>query len=122
MFRRPPRSTRTDTLFPYTTLFRSDQHVRRRHAVGAEHAGGFHLLVDGVRADLAALPARLAVDAAVDLLHRAGQLDEAHPAAGPGDDVDDAVDEIRAHRQFWREGEDHAVQPDFRSEEHTPDL
>src|SRR3546814_5757162 len=25
MKRRPPRSTRTDTLFPYTTLFRSDQ-------------------------------------------------------------------------------------------------
>src|SRR3546814_6843988 len=24
MIRRPPRSTRTDTLFPYTTLFRSD--------------------------------------------------------------------------------------------------
>src|SRR3546814_10790165 len=37
MIRRPPRSTRTDTLFPYTTLFRSDslflhrvcRHVRR---------------------------------------------------------------------------------------------
>src|SRR3546814_20216610 len=29
MIRRPPRSTRTDTLFPYTTLFRSI----RRHAV-----------------------------------------------------------------------------------------
>src|SRR3546814_10739495 len=28
MIRRPPRSTRTDTLFPYTTLFRS----ARRHA------------------------------------------------------------------------------------------
>src|SRR3546814_9693194 len=28
MIRRPPRSTRTDTLFPYTTLFRS----RRRRA------------------------------------------------------------------------------------------
>src|SRR3546814_9386944 len=27
MIRRPPRSTRTDTLFPYTTLFRS--HARR---------------------------------------------------------------------------------------------
>src|SRR3546814_20767276 len=31
MIRRPPRSTRTDTLFPYTTLFRScevpDDHV-----------------------------------------------------------------------------------------------
>src|SRR3546814_1843273 len=33
MIRRPPRSTRTDTLFPYTTLFRSpDEH--RRAAVG----------------------------------------------------------------------------------------
>src|SRR3546814_14984430 len=29
MFTQPPRSTRTDTLFPYTTLFRSD---RRRGA------------------------------------------------------------------------------------------
>src|SRR3546814_4987293 len=29
MIRRPPRSTRTDTLFPYTTLFRSD--VRREY-------------------------------------------------------------------------------------------
>src|SRR3546814_5853522 len=26
MIRRPPRSTRTDTLFPYTTLFRSSDH------------------------------------------------------------------------------------------------
>src|SRR3546814_2176924 len=26
MIRRPPRSTRTDTLFPYTTLFRSRPH------------------------------------------------------------------------------------------------
>src|SRR3546814_5555551 len=26
MIRRPPRSTRTDTLFPYTTLFRSEDH------------------------------------------------------------------------------------------------
>src|SRR3546814_15510183 len=29
MIRRPPRSTRTDTLFPYTTLFRSD--LGRQH-------------------------------------------------------------------------------------------
>src|SRR3546814_4746138 len=27
MIRRPPRSTRTDTLFPYTTLFRSGAHA-----------------------------------------------------------------------------------------------
>src|SRR3546814_21153244 len=35
MIRRPPRSTRTDTLFPYTTLFRSRQSekARCRHGV-----------------------------------------------------------------------------------------
>src|SRR3546814_14748645 len=31
MIRRPPRSTRTDTLFPYTTLFRSRCGEQRRH-------------------------------------------------------------------------------------------
>src|SRR3546814_6557752 len=31
MIRRPPRSTRTDTRFPYTTLFRSDQRPRITH-------------------------------------------------------------------------------------------
>src|SRR3546814_17817541 len=30
MIRRPPRSTRTDTLFPYTTLFRSARHREHR--------------------------------------------------------------------------------------------
>src|SRR3546814_7880220 len=30
MIRRPPRSTRTDTLFPYTTLFRSGDRLPRR--------------------------------------------------------------------------------------------
>src|SRR3546814_13311052 len=34
MIRRPPRSTRTDTLFPYTTLFRSLGAVRRLRAEG----------------------------------------------------------------------------------------
>src|SRR3546814_7426182 len=29
MIRRPPRSTRTDTLFPYTTLFRSEWGTKR---------------------------------------------------------------------------------------------
>src|SRR3546814_6134339 len=35
MIRRPPRSTRTDTLFPYTTLFRS----LRQHIVIGRQAG-----------------------------------------------------------------------------------
>src|SRR3546814_12241667 len=30
MIRRPPRSTRTDTLFPYTTLFRSSHKISGR--------------------------------------------------------------------------------------------
>src|SRR3546814_7614436 len=53
MIRRPPRSTRTDTLFPYTTLFRSHDDVvvqclRRRtvlHALArcAGPDGGLHV-------------------------------------------------------------------------------
>src|SRR3546814_3163608 len=34
MIRRPPRSTRTDTLFPYTTLFRSRRSCRGSQAPG----------------------------------------------------------------------------------------
>src|SRR3546814_14006012 len=45
MIRRPPRSTRTDTLFPYTTLFRSSR--RARGADPRTHAGH---LADGGRA------------------------------------------------------------------------
>src|SRR3546814_6853512 len=39
MIRRPPRSTRTDTLFPYTTLFRSAL-GRNTARVGADHRPG----------------------------------------------------------------------------------
>src|SRR3546814_4939174 len=35
MTRRPPRSKRTDTLFPYTTLFRSLRDEAHRFAIGA---------------------------------------------------------------------------------------
>src|SRR3546814_19026025 len=49
MIRRPPRSTRTDTLFPYTTLFRSAAaggaapagHVRMRHGLRNTCRSGF---------------------------------------------------------------------------------
>src|SRR3546814_8333929 len=34
MIRRPPRSTRTDTLFPYTTLFRSSYTIAASHEAG----------------------------------------------------------------------------------------
>src|SRR3546814_9741819 len=35
MIRRPPRSTRTDTLFPYTTLFRSRPDPATSHRTGS---------------------------------------------------------------------------------------
>src|SRR3546814_1432260 len=38
MIRRPPRSTRTDTLFPYTTLFRS-AHATRKQATPSSGLG-----------------------------------------------------------------------------------
>src|SRR3546814_5934580 len=41
MIRRPPRSTRTDTLFPYTTRFRS---LAQRSKQDDPPAGGAHLL------------------------------------------------------------------------------
>src|SRR3546814_17037981 len=41
MIRRPPRSTRTDTLFPYTTLFRSQQ------SVGFSHVQRAAINIDG---------------------------------------------------------------------------
>src|SRR3546814_14750022 len=40
MIRRPPRSTRTDTLFPYTTLFRSPAIVDRDPVIIAIGTGG----------------------------------------------------------------------------------
>src|SRR3546814_11510039 len=45
MIRRPPRSTRTDTLFPYTTLFRS--RIRAAGISGLHHDTG---LVPGFQA------------------------------------------------------------------------
>src|SRR2546427_3284185 len=49
MIRRPPRST----LFPYTTLFRSHEAVRRARAVGAAHVatGEVHLEVRDARSE-----------------------------------------------------------------------
>src|SRR3546814_5196665 len=63
MIRRPPRSTRTDTLFPYTTLFRSTgiggwtrsvQHYRQGSGQNRKtRAGGYPLAGAGRRSDLA---------------------------------------------------------------------
>src|SRR3546814_1805797 len=71
MRRRPPRSTRTDTLFPYTTLFRS---LKKRAAFNAAFAG---FDIDAVAAfgetdrerllqDAGIIRNRLKVDAVID--------------------------------------------------------
>src|SRR3546814_19605335 len=40
MIRRPPRSTRTDTLFPHTTLFRSATPMKKRDYLLGRFGGG----------------------------------------------------------------------------------
>src|SRR3546814_2341450 len=65
MIRRPPRSTRTDTLFPYTTLFRSNGRAGlaatgdQMSAIGGGRAlrpGRIHLRPAEARLQLAACP------------------------------------------------------------------
>src|SRR3546814_7346745 len=77
MIRRPPRSTRTDTLFPYTTLFRSV--VLRPVALPGAVDAGVAVLHPGLHHRRAPRPARehrptqrIAV-AAVDHLLAAGR-------------------------------------------------
>src|SRR3546814_16020474 len=59
MIRRPPRSTRTDTLFPYTTLFRSPDLVKTLDLAGCWH-------VDAMPRDLSALPDQASLDPDAD--------------------------------------------------------
>src|SRR3546814_3401847 len=49
MIRRPPRSTRTDTLFPYTTLFRSGLPFRKWRAGKLPVGGAVRGCRDGLR-------------------------------------------------------------------------
>src|SRR3546814_960074 len=58
MIRRPPRSTRTDTLFPYTTLFRSVVHDDRAVDFRQETLGGPRILGD----DRVGVAARMRID------------------------------------------------------------
>src|SRR3546814_12948612 len=59
MIRRPPRSTRTDTLFPYTTLFRSDllpkrylQQTALDRGAGSDEIGAEQPVADHAHPDL----------------------------------------------------------------------
>src|SRR3546814_3124880 len=59
MIRRPPRSTRTDTLFPYTTLFRSFRFGQQHRQVGDGAAALLLLVADIDLDEQLRLPARL---------------------------------------------------------------
>src|SRR3546814_2384728 len=71
MIRRPPRSTRTDTLFPYTTLFRS-----------AREGARIELLNDPIAATL---DGRALLDRALDVLRQFRRATEGRlPLIGVG--------------------------------------
>src|SRR3546814_12200403 len=57
MIRRPPRSTRTDTLFPYTTLFRSPDErlltIEDTRELVVEHRNVVHMVYSSERQGLA---------------------------------------------------------------------
>src|SRR3546814_2744302 len=81
MIRRPPRSTRTDTLFPYTTLFRS----QRRGNDGIDQRIGLYRLARHRRATLQlARDGRLRPDGGLLRLAGAVGLGSAEDAGGGG--------------------------------------
>src|SRR3546814_2817147 len=70
MLRRPPRSTRTDTLFPVTTLFRSRCLPKRS---GARAMKNFDVVIAGAGMAGASLAAEIARNASVLLLEMESQ-------------------------------------------------
>src|SRR3546814_14995629 len=103
MIRRPPRSTRTDTLFPYTTLFRSPDRLR------VERRRDVHQLLRAMGAAMAAADRLQSVadeaGAKVRILADSANID-LHLVAGPGGE------EIR-ERQSVASGKSVAVRVDL---------
>src|SRR3546814_19571333 len=92
MIRRPPRSTRTDTLFPYTTLFRAQFPTRHQFREGGAIGPGEGRAADR---DLIADDGPTGVRQVVDTLHRPRLAQGAFSGARTaGDDM-----EIRPRRQ-----------------------
>src|SRR3546814_945517 len=113
MLRRPPRSTRTDTLFPYTTLFRSELAEAVAHVHRGRHPR--QVGVTGVREDRGDAGAH--VVAALQ-----GHLPHAH-AFDVGDRVQASRrEDARRHAQFAGTHALAVARCIARSEEHTSEL
>src|SRR3546814_17456935 len=100
IIRRPPRSTRTDTLFTYTTLFRSRLQHRRDHRVEADDMGAVADHRDAARVD---------------------RLDRAHCVALDARNLDEAANGIAGEAEIMLHADLGRVL-DLRSEEHTSEL
>src|SRR3546814_1481853 len=131
LIRRPPRSTRTDTLFPYTTLFRSDLGllpVRRGVRIRLAHHD--HDLAAGIAGpgDVVLLPVEDVLVAVLDRLEPdvlgvgGGHVRLGHGECGPDLPVEQRLEPLRLllgrpdpleHLHVPRVG---------RSEEHTSEL
>src|SRR3546814_5316531 len=118
MIRRPPRSTRTDTLFPYTTLFRSDAGVARlRVAAARRRSTG----IAGAREEGAEPLDDLGIDdgaaAVADEMHRRAQYLalRAAPAAHrrPVERADRGIDGFRRRFGEARIGDVGFLDPEF---------
>src|SRR3546814_580466 len=96
MIRRPPRSTRTDTLFPYTTLFRSQDQRGDRTLEHEARRGGVYQFEDDLGKVVAAIHWPAGCDSLAD--HRL-------PAAKAAQHVDGLlvyVDNPRPFEQGFR--------------------
>src|SRR3546814_2078166 len=78
MIRRPPRSTRTDTLFPYTTLFRSEVFQLLLQVLHADAVGQRDIDLHGLLGDPLALVRRADEMQRPHVVQAVGQLDQQH--------------------------------------------
>src|SRR3546814_17817583 len=108
MIRRPPRSTRTDTLFPYTTLFRSQIAVRL-DIMKAAVVAAIQLAVGSDRQ-----PVGAAAGGRDDLLAAAG------PAAGDAPLLDLDHDDAAVVHDDRRLGKAPSVGGQFEPHPHLP--